>query len=495
MEVSNALRHVYNSIDTQKQWRRAVDGLRAMTEQERAYVWKLFSSDNLKLESPAALIIHSQYKALFKSAVREAKEDDIHACSDRTDNNTMELLKEYRERLDEALGSQPSTPGLQAHALKQQGGADDLKAAVDDLRADVTGMWEKAVAENSALATAIENLSGVFVNEMSEHAVRIDKTRMIASECVTLNVETHGAIAKLDSKIQANTEAFETFKTYQENENKLHANSILDFNLNVEKNTKSIDTLHGEQVAFNQEFRDALVSLKSEEIPIDLGPLETRIGEIETKTDALSSSSKILLTKQETDHVDIEKIKGDVQLSLESYASLVSSNKRTEENQTKLDKAVQELIARPETTTVSEDDPVIKGLNGQLKTKGVEYRALLATFKERQLEIENLKIKLQQLETYLETKRSAEGGDEDPEKEQLRIEVTKVCTAANAALREKEEKLENDILRLKKRCDQLIKMTLPKATIQRGDRGFGDLTLFEIQDSNPPSAAAVQKAK
>jgi len=103
MEACIALRHVFNTLDTQKQWKRAVDALRGMTELERAQAWKLFSADNLKLESPAALIVHSQYKALFKAAVREAAKSEIfidaplHCDTD----DTTELLREYRARLDE----------------------------------------------------------------------------------------------------------------------------------------------------------------------------------------------------------------------------------------------------------------------------------------------------------------------------------------------------------------------------------------------------------
>jgi hypothetical protein len=103
MEVCVALRHVFNTLDTQNQWKRAVDALRGMTELERAQAWKLFSADNLKLESPGALIVHSQYKALFKAAVREAAKCEIfvdvplHCDTD----DTTELLREYRARLDE----------------------------------------------------------------------------------------------------------------------------------------------------------------------------------------------------------------------------------------------------------------------------------------------------------------------------------------------------------------------------------------------------------
>jgi len=103
MEACVALRHVFNTLDTQKQWKRAVDALRSMTELERAQAWKLFSADNLKLESSAALIVHSQYKALFKAAVREAAKSEnfidvpLHCDTD----DTTELLREYRARLDE----------------------------------------------------------------------------------------------------------------------------------------------------------------------------------------------------------------------------------------------------------------------------------------------------------------------------------------------------------------------------------------------------------
>jgi hypothetical protein len=103
MEVCVALRHVYNKLDTNNQWKRAVDALRSMTELEKAQAWKSFSADNLKLESSSALIVHSQYKALFKAAIREAAKNEffldmpLHCDT----NDAAELLKDYRTRLDE----------------------------------------------------------------------------------------------------------------------------------------------------------------------------------------------------------------------------------------------------------------------------------------------------------------------------------------------------------------------------------------------------------
>ena len=98
MEASTALRHVHNSLDTESQWRRAVKALRASTALERTQAWTLFSSDNQKLESPAALIAHSQYKMLFKSALKEALGEEVGTCV-TVGNEDMEMLNEYREEL------------------------------------------------------------------------------------------------------------------------------------------------------------------------------------------------------------------------------------------------------------------------------------------------------------------------------------------------------------------------------------------------------------
>ena len=104
MEASVALRHVFNARDTENQWRRAVVALSKMTELERAQAWKLFSSDNLKLESSAAIITHSQYKTLFKHALREAvgPKEQIGVCaSDTGGEEIMSTLKHYIDMLEE----------------------------------------------------------------------------------------------------------------------------------------------------------------------------------------------------------------------------------------------------------------------------------------------------------------------------------------------------------------------------------------------------------
>ena len=71
MEVCKALRHVYNTLDTENQWKRAVKELKKMNDLERAKAWQLFSADTFEMESNKEIVL-SQYKRLFKHALLEA---------------------------------------------------------------------------------------------------------------------------------------------------------------------------------------------------------------------------------------------------------------------------------------------------------------------------------------------------------------------------------------------------------------------------------------
>jgi septal ring factor EnvC (AmiA/AmiB activator) len=70
MDVSRALRHVHEDIDTENQWARAVRGLQGMSNMELALVWRELADAALGREEVVVLL--SQYKMIFKLAVREA---------------------------------------------------------------------------------------------------------------------------------------------------------------------------------------------------------------------------------------------------------------------------------------------------------------------------------------------------------------------------------------------------------------------------------------
>ena len=543
-----ALRHVHHLREPERQWIRAVTALKSMTELEKVHAWQLFSSDNLKLEAPSAVIMHSQYKMLFKAAVREARPEDETECCSHNSNSVdlVELLEKYRIRLEEASFSLAAhSPHNAYHAnggesdgngteygddvpnkiqelsttikYSDRGGAKadgELEKEVNSLRAQVNEMWEKGTAENAELAVQIGKLSNAFVHKMEEHAVRIDKTHLMQSECILINVETHGAIGKLETKMNENTQTLQTFKKEQESQNTMLARSVLDvsstLNPSVQANTKAIDTIHTEQAVFTKEFHEELAALKLASSPSPAAPLEARIGGLEAGMRTLSSSSakhdsdvQILTTRvtgeintlenslnalSSTQGSDVETLRKDINLKLESNAALSSAITRVEKNQQTLDDRVKIIEQLPQATNMSSIEPdTLTDLNQRITNTNTSIVALTRVSTEKndqnKIEIGNLKTKLQELEKHLETKRSDEEGGEDPERELFRIEVTKLCTAANAALREKEATLESDIVHLKQRCDQLVKIVKGTAMIKRGENGFGDLTLFELLES------------
>jgi hypothetical protein len=81
-DVSNALKHVHNNLDVDTQWRRARSGLAEMTDLERAQVWTVLSSLTLILDEKTAPVIFSQYKALYKAAMKsvEEKQEMVQCC-------------------------------------------------------------------------------------------------------------------------------------------------------------------------------------------------------------------------------------------------------------------------------------------------------------------------------------------------------------------------------------------------------------------------------
>ena len=99
LAVSNALQHVHNNLDVENQWRRARVGLANMTDLERAQVWKALSSQTLTLEQHKAAVVFSQYKTLYKAALKNGATETMTCCAARGTDDAMAVLKEYRDQL------------------------------------------------------------------------------------------------------------------------------------------------------------------------------------------------------------------------------------------------------------------------------------------------------------------------------------------------------------------------------------------------------------
>jgi hypothetical protein len=104
LDVSNALRHVHNNLEIETQWKRATDGLKRMDALQRAQVWTTLSSHTLNMEQPRAMVVFSQYKALFKAALKSDDEETQSQCceckcdgSQPTGGDNQQLMLDIKE--------------------------------------------------------------------------------------------------------------------------------------------------------------------------------------------------------------------------------------------------------------------------------------------------------------------------------------------------------------------------------------------------------------
>jgi hypothetical protein len=87
MSAVRALMFVHQGMDVENQWEKAVAALESMSNLEIALVWRRLSEsvpvDDFKM--------HSEYKCLFKRAVREAEERVGVGCYHQNLNNSCEI--------------------------------------------------------------------------------------------------------------------------------------------------------------------------------------------------------------------------------------------------------------------------------------------------------------------------------------------------------------------------------------------------------------------
>ena len=92
-EACRALQHVHNKVDTEQQWSRAVGCLQAMTDLQIALAWQALSSG----ADPVAL---SQYKMLFKRALRAAGRDGRWVMVDQKEEEASEARTDQKKNKD-----------------------------------------------------------------------------------------------------------------------------------------------------------------------------------------------------------------------------------------------------------------------------------------------------------------------------------------------------------------------------------------------------------
>jgi FtsZ-binding cell division protein ZapB len=144
IDVSKALRHVHNQLDVEKQWLRAISGLAPMTHLQRAQVWADLSSHTLGMDAQKAPVVLSQYKALYKAALKTV-DAQLHAHSGggegTCDGAVWEMLEEYKEALElfkmEAVTMQHEIGEGGERVVKVVSGggrsAEDIKKVVENV--------------------------------------------------------------------------------------------------------------------------------------------------------------------------------------------------------------------------------------------------------------------------------------------------------------------------------------------------------------------------
>jgi hypothetical protein len=176
IDVSKALRHVHNQLDVEKQWLRATSGLAPMTHLQRAQVWADLSSHTLSMDAQKAPVVLSQYKALYKAALKTV-DAQLHVHSGDgegvCDGAVWEMLEEYKDALElfkmEAVTMQHEIGegGERVVRVVSGGGgsAEGLKKVVEKV------MWE----HTRNLTKTIEDLIHGFLLKQDKIEIGIEK--------------------------------------------------------------------------------------------------------------------------------------------------------------------------------------------------------------------------------------------------------------------------------------------------------------------------------
>ena len=88
-EAVYALRHVYNDIDTENQWKRATQAIESLSELDKARVWMKLSETVRNKETVDAMVTHSQLRELFKRCVSRAEKQAAEQVIDRKDEERV----------------------------------------------------------------------------------------------------------------------------------------------------------------------------------------------------------------------------------------------------------------------------------------------------------------------------------------------------------------------------------------------------------------------
>ena len=97
--VVKALNNVHRGVEPKAQWERAVQCMRGMSNLEIANAWIEFSSPVASLDTSTAIVRHSQYRELFKRAVKEAAPESTGGHVEHIVTEMTGKLEEYEKML------------------------------------------------------------------------------------------------------------------------------------------------------------------------------------------------------------------------------------------------------------------------------------------------------------------------------------------------------------------------------------------------------------
>ncbi len=100
-EAVRAFQNIIHGFDTEQQWQRALYAVREMDVLEKILLWISLSRSTLDLPATERVVVLSQYKVLYKNALKETdlKIDAGIPQSQREARDLVHLVKKYHDAL------------------------------------------------------------------------------------------------------------------------------------------------------------------------------------------------------------------------------------------------------------------------------------------------------------------------------------------------------------------------------------------------------------
>jgi chromosome segregation ATPase len=268
LEVSNALKHVHNNLDAGNQWIRAGLGLAAMSELERAQVWKTLSSHTLALDQPKAAVVLSQYRTLYKAALKrwttpQTEQNHTDAVV-RVDENAEEVLTEYKgvvqrysdlvNKITRSGDSSDEAVIVLRHVLDDTLLVDHLKAGVADALKEIVLKQDEILKTQNEMKATLQDINEKTGIGKIGNLILDDKTLRRQPSLRDIHDKISGLsgdIARLESETKALQTALSAFpKDISEFQQKLHT---LDTATSFQEEMKRFEKLL-KQGPYNQQF-------------------------------------------------------------------------------------------------------------------------------------------------------------------------------------------------------------------------------------------------